>query len=120
MPGNSNVAKDLIALFPLPPRTIHRVAPPVAFVLNQKPPFMYPHHKRKKECLPMTWANKVYVGQSSQIQKFVDSINVDSVCNATVACSGKLVPVEEFDFGLGGALKNKFQCSGYGLREKFL
>ena len=62
--------------------------------------------------------NKVYVSQSSQIQKFVDSINVDSVCNATVACSGKLVPVEVYDFGLGGALKIKFQCSGCGLRGK--
>ena len=54
--------------------------------------------------------NKVYVGQSSHTQKFVDSINVDSVCDATVACSGKLVHVEVVHFGLGGALKIKFQC----------
>ena len=79
-----------------------------------------PTPQKEKRMPAYDLGNKVYVGQSSQIQKFVDSINVDSVCNATVACSGKLVPVEEFDFGLGGALKNKFQCSGYGLREKFL
>lgn len=107
MPGNLNVVKNLIALFPLPPRTIHRVAPPVAFVLNQKPPFMYPHHKRKKIMPAYDLGNKVYVGQSSHTQKFVDSINVDSVCNA---CSGKLVHVEVVHFGLGGALKIKFQC----------
>ena len=61
--------------------------------------------------------NKVFVCQSSQIQKLIDGINAVSVCNATTSCPGKLVPVEVVSFGMGGTLK--FQCSGCGLREVF-
>ena len=79
--------------------------------------FYVPTPQKPKMMPTCDLGNKVFVCQSSQIQKLIDGINAVSVCNATTSCPGKLVPVEVVSFGMGGTLK--FQCSGCGLREVF-
>ena len=51
------------------------------------------------------------MGQTSQIQSFIDQINNTSNC-ATPRCQGKLVPVGMRVFGKGGPNEIRIACTG--------
>ena len=50
-------------------------------------------------------SNGVFMGQTSQLQAFVDQINKSSKC-ATPGCNGILNPVTIYLVGLGGAVRS--------------
>lgn len=54
--------------------------------------------------------NSIFICQTSQIQSFIDQINETSMCY-TPHWTGKLVPVDIKQAGLGGSSIIKFSCS---------
>ena len=56
-------------------------------------------------------SNGAFMGQTSQLQAFVDQINKTSKC-ATPGCNGILKPVTIDLVGLGGAVEIHYSCTG--------
>ena len=56
-------------------------------------------------------SNCAFMGQTSQLQAFVDQINKTSKC-ATPGCNGILKPVTIDLVGLGGAVEIQYSCTG--------
>ena len=54
----------------------------------------------------------VFVGESSQMEIFIEQINECSACTATTGCSGKYVLTGIQLKGLGGAVNMTYSCDG--------
>ena len=61
-------------------------------------------------------SNGAYVGQTSQLQAFIEQINATSNC-ATPGCNGQLEPVTIILTGLGGAVEIQYDCTGCTKRQ---
>ena len=59
---------------------------------------------------PVT-SNGSFVGQTLQVQAFVDQVNATSSC-ATLGCTGLLKPTSLKLTGLGGAVHIDYDCMG--------
>ena len=56
-------------------------------------------------------SNGAFVGQTSQLQAFIDQINATSMC-ASDGCNGLLAPVSITLTGLGGSVEVQYDCTG--------
>ena len=64
---------------------------------------------------PVT-SNGAFVGQTFQVQAFVDQVNATSSC-ATLGCTGLLKPTSVKLKGLGGAVDIDYDCTGCAERR---
>ena len=55
-------------------------------------------------------SNGAFVGQTSQVQAFVDQVNATSCCG-TLACTGLLKPTRVNLTSLGGAVDTDYDCT---------
>ena len=65
---------------------------------------------KKARFNPSSLGNSLFICQTSQVQSFIDQINETALCY-TPHCTGKLVPIEIKQIGLGGGAIIKLSCS---------
>ena len=75
------------------------------------PPFVLETPDRKLLAEIPVASNGAFVGQTSQVQAFVDQVNATSSCT-TPGCTGLLKPTHVNLTGLGGAVDIDYDCTG--------